>query len=157
MFELSELELGIGVAGLSLIVAFWTWIGKMRSRSMMQKEIESLKSNLQTYMSIHAKGYEEIQKEVDRLKKENENLRITVATLSNKPGRAEIKMLHTWDKALKIMSLRSPGFAPAWETAIDEAKREVEEADSGMRAIVRKVFALLPPENNTASARSQND
>lgn len=56
-----------------------------------------------------------MKKQVDKLKSQNENLRITVATLSNKPGRAELKMLHTWDKAIRILTLKSPAFAPAWE------------------------------------------
>ena len=46
---------------------------------------------------------------------------LLVATLSNKPGRAELKMLHTWDKAIRILVLKSPAFASAWEMALEEA------------------------------------
>ncbi len=155
--ELTELELSIFGAGLAigLLIALFLWGSNIRSRFLMQKEIAELKTHLQTHMSIHAKGYEEKDKEVEKLKKENENLRITVATLSNKPGRAELKMLATWDKAIRILTLQSPVFAPAWEMAVTEAKKEVEETDSGVKALVRKVFSLLPQDyNNTVSYSS---
>jgi hypothetical protein len=149
--ELTELNLGIGIAGLGLLVAVLTWLSKARSLSVRQKEIEALKDHLQTYMSIQARGNEALSKEVEKLRKENENLRITVATLSNKPGRAELKLLHTWDRALKVMILRSPGFATAWETAIAEAKQEVEDTDTGVKALARRVMTLLPQDFNSAS------
>lgn len=149
--ELTELNLGIGIAAFGLLLAGLTWISKVRSLGMRQKEIESLKDHLQTYLSIHARGNEALSKEVEKLKKENENLRITVATLSNKPGRAELKLLQTWDRALKIMILRSPGFATAWETAIDEAKQEVEETETGVKALARRVLMLRSQDSSSLS------
>lgn len=151
-FELSLFGAGLG---LGLLVTLFVWANSLRARSRSRKETEELKTHLQTHMSIHAKGYEDLKQEIEKLKKDNENLRITVATLSNKPGRAELKLLHTWETALKILTLRSPGFATAWETAINEAKQEIEETESGMRALVRKVFSMRPLEDGTASL-SQN-
>jgi ribosomal protein L29 len=138
-FEASIFGVGLG---LGLLIALSVWINSFSKR----REIADLKKHLHTQMSINAKGYEELQKEVEKLKKENENLRITVATLSNKPGRAELKTLHLWDKALSILTLKSPTFAPAWEMAIAEAKNEIEDAESGMKALVRKVFPMLPQD-----------
>lgn len=151
--ELTKLNLDIFGAGLGigLLITFLSWISHIRSRSLMQKEMQNLQKHLQTHMNIHSKGYEEMQQEIEKLKKENENLRITVATLSNKPGRAELKMLHTWEKAIRLLILKSPAFAPAWEMAVSEAKREIEEAESGMKSLVRKVFSLLPQDYNTTS------
>jgi hypothetical protein len=146
--ELTGFELGTFGAGLGvgLIVAIVVWIGKLTVRSSLQKEIEGLKTHLHTQMSINAKGYEELQKEVETLKHQNENLRITVATLSNKPGRAELKTLHIWDKAIRTLVLNSPAFAPAWEMAIAEAKKDTEETDTGVKALVRRVFSVLPQD-----------
>jgi predicted nucleic acid-binding Zn-ribbon protein len=147
--EPTTLELSIFGAGcgIGLFVALLVWIGNIRLRSSMRKEVEDLKKHLHTNMSIHAKGYEEMKQEIEKLKKENENLRITVATLSNKPGRAELKMLHTWERAVKLLTLKSPTFAPAWEMAIAEAKRELDDTDSGVKALARKVFSLLPQDS----------
>lgn len=137
--------------GLGLLVAISTWINKWRSASASRKELEDLKKHLQTQMNITAKGYEELQQELQRLKQENENLRITVATLSNKPGRAELKTLQLWDKALRLMNINSPGFAPAWETAIAEASKEIQETETGVKALVRKVLPMLPEFNHSNS------
>jgi ribosomal protein L29 len=151
--ESTELNFGIiislacGIELFLLVILFLAWLSSLSARSALTKEVEDLKKHLHINMSIHAKGAEEIQKEVDKLKRENENLRITVATMSNKPGRAELKMLHTWDRAIKILILKSPAFAPAWEMAIEEAGREIEETNSGMKALVRKVFSLLPQDS----------
>lgn len=144
-FEASIFGIGLG---LGLLVALSVWINSFSKR----REIADLKKHLHTQMNINAKGYEELQKEVEKLKKENENLRITVATLSNKPGRAELKTLHLWDKALSILTLKSPMFAPAWEIAIAEAKNEIEDAESGMKALVRKVFPMLPHDYSQTQA-----
>lgn len=140
--------------GIGLLVALLGWMNSFRTGSSMRKDMETLKTHLQTQMSINAKGYEEIKKEVERLRKENENLRISVSTLSNKPGRAELKTLQIWDKAIRIMTVTSPGFASTWEMAINEAKKDVEDTDTGMKALVRKVFPLSPHEL-TGTANSE--
>jgi hypothetical protein len=144
-FELSIFSVGVGIG---LAITLLVWISKVRVRSSLRKEIEDLKKQLYTQMSINAKGYGELTKDLESLRKENENLRITIATLSNKPGRAELKTLHAWDKAIRTLNLKLPGFAPAWELAITEANKEVEETNSGVKALVRRVFPLLPPDLN---------
>jgi hypothetical protein len=137
--------------GFGLLVALSVWIGKWRSQATLKTELEDLKKHLQTQLSINAKGYDEIQKELKRLKQENDNLRTTVATLSSKPGRAELRTLQIWDKALRSMTLSSPGFAPAWEMAVTEASREIQETDTGVKALVRRVFPMLPQETSSVS------
>jgi hypothetical protein len=150
-FETSIFSAGLGAG---LLIAFLAWLNGWRTGSALRKEAELLKAHLQTQMSINAKGYEEIRQDLERLKKENENLRITVATLSNKPGRAELKTLQTWDKAIRFMTLNSPGFAPAWEIAVNEAKKEVVDTDTGVKALVRKVLPLLPQELTSTTNES---
>ncbi|HEY9661179.1 MAG TPA: hypothetical protein V6C65_22225 [Allocoleopsis sp.] len=141
--------------GFGLLIALLGWLSHLRVKSSLRQEIGDLQKHLNTQMNITAKGYEELQREVAQLKKENENLRITVATLSNKPGRAEIKTLHIWDKAVKLMTLKSPVFAPAWELAVLEAKKEIDETETGVKALVRKVFPILSPEYNRSTIDSQ--
>ncbi|NJO77832.1 MAG: hypothetical protein HC827_04425 [Cyanobacteria bacterium RM1_2_2] len=142
--------------GLGLLVALVSWINSYRTSSSARKELETLKTHLQTQLSINAKGYDELRKDVDRLKKENENLRISVSTLSNKPGRAEMKTLQIWDKAIRIMTVTSPGFASTWEMAVNEAKKDIEDTDTGVKALMRKVFPLLPQELSRNSENETN-
>jgi hypothetical protein len=149
-----QLEVSVFGAGLGLglLITLLVWISKRQTRGELRKEIETLKSYLNTQMSINSKGYEELRREVETLRKQNENLRVTVATLSNKPGRTELKTLHIWDKALRSLVVTSPGFAPAWEIALAEAQKSVEETDTGVKALVRKVFPLLPHEASAAAS-----
>ncbi len=148
--EFDPAVFGAGL-GLGMVLLLITWINQWRSKSTLKGELADLKKHLQTQLSINAKGYEEMQQELKRLKQENENLRSTVGTLSNKPGRAELKMLQVWDKALRIMILTSPGFAPAWELAVAEAKKEIQDTDTGVKALMRKVFPLLPQELSSSA------
>jgi hypothetical protein len=142
--------------GLGLAVAALTWVNKWRTKATMNSELTELKRHLQTQLSITAKGYEENQQDLKRLRQENENLRLTIGTLSNKPNRAELKTLYVWDKALRIMTLTSPGFAPAWELAVAEAKRELQDTDTGVKALVRKVFPMLPQELSSSAMEESN-
>lgn len=145
--------LGLVGLGLGLLITLATWLKGIFSRSSLRREIEDMKKNLNLQMQINAKGNDEVKTELERLKKENENLRISVATLSNRPGRTELKTLHVWDKAIRSLIIKSPAFAPAWEVALEEAKREMEEANAGVRPLIRKAFTLfLPPSKNESTS-----
>ena len=91
-------------------------------------------------MKITSEGNRTLEKELEKLKKENENLRVSVKTLGQKPGRAEIRLLNIYDGALRKVMARVPGFSNAWEAALAEAEREYEENEKGIKAIVRKVL-----------------
>ncbi|MEE3719299.1 hypothetical protein V2H45_21375 [Tumidithrix elongata RA019] len=137
---------GLVGLGIGLLITLATWLKGIFTRSSLRKEIDDLKKNLNLQMQISARGNDEVKTELDRLRKENENLRITVATLSNKPGRTELKTLHVWDKAIRILIIKSPAFAPAWEMSLEEAKKEIEETNQGVRPLIRKAFTLFLPQ-----------
>jgi hypothetical protein len=80
------------------------------------------------------------ESELEQLRKTNENLRITVRSLQNKPGRAEIRQLHVYDKAIHSMLAKAPGFAPTWEMVLKEAEDEIAQTETGIGAFMRKVF-----------------
>ena len=118
---------------------------------ILEKEKEELKKTLHIQMDISQKGNLSREEEVKDLKKQNENLRISISTLQNKPGAAELKMLYTFDKAISLMNQRTPGFASVWETVLVEAQKEVEKSTSGIRGLLRKVFkpsVLLTSSNS---------
>ena len=105
-----------------------------------KKELVSLQEHLNRQMKITNEGSKSLEKELEKLKKENENLRVSVKTLGQKPGRAEIRLLNIYDGALRKVMARVPGFSNAWEAALGEAEREYEENEKGIKAIVRKVL-----------------
>lgn len=123
-----------------LLIAIGIWIkGLFRARSL-GKEITKLKESLYTKMQIDTKGQLTRENELEQLRKENENLRISMKSLQHKPGRAEIRQLHVYDKAIHAMLAKAPGFAPTWEMVLKEAEEEIQMSETGISAFVRKVF-----------------
>jgi len=105
-----------------------------------KKELSEYKEHLERQMRLTSEGSRNLEKELASLKNDNENLRISVQTLGQKPGRAEIRLLNIYDGALRKMMLKAPGFSSAWEIALQEAEREYEENEKGFKSIIKKVF-----------------
>ncbi len=105
-----------------------------------KKELIEYKDHLDRQMKITNAGSSTLVKELEQLKKEAENLRISVQTLNQKPGRAELRLLNIYDAALRKMMSQAPGFSTAWENSLQEAEREYEAGETGLKSIVSKVF-----------------
>lgn len=124
----------------------------------LKKELKTLKKHLHTKLEIDAEANEEKKAIIDRLKEENENLRITVQTLSNKPGRKEIKQFHVYQKALDILFEKAPGFAPAWQNALRDGETEIKKVDKGFIPFIKRISggALLEPASDSSIDRSDD-
>lgn len=105
-----------------------------------KKELREYKDHLERQMKLTAEGSKNLEEEVTALKVHNENLRISVQSLSQKPGGAETKLLNIYDGALRKMMLKAPGFSSAWEVALQEAERDYAESEKGFKSIMKKVF-----------------
>ena len=105
-----------------------------------KKELKEYKEHLDRQMKITDAGNSTLVTELESTKKENENLRISVKTLGQKPGRAELRLLNIYDAALRKMMSQAPGFSSAWENSLQEAEREYEANETGLKSIVGKVF-----------------
>lgn len=135
-----------GFAG-GLIIAALVWKSGFTARrhanremKRMEREIADLKAHLNTQMSIQASGHAALKAELEALQTQNETLRVNLAGLQQKPGRAELRQFQVSETALKLMREQAPGFAPAWEKALRQAESEVDAADSGLRKFVRRVL-----------------
>lgn len=135
--------LAVGL-GIGLVKAFKTRIAHRKKRRELEEEIDDLRDHIHRQMEISAKGNSALEGELKDLREKNENLRVTVKTLENKPGRAELRQLHVYDRAVRLMNERAPGFASAWENAVREAEKEVDEAETGVRALMRRVTRRIP-------------
>jgi hypothetical protein len=109
-------------------------------RRKLHAENRSLREHLYTKMETDAAGMLQLKQENERLKQMNEHLRITNHTLRHKPGRGELRLLHIYDEAVKIMCAKAPGFAPVWQSVVAEFESSMQETEQGMRAFVKKVF-----------------
>ncbi len=142
------------------------WIRSLIKQLGAARQQKQLKDHLHTQMEITAKGTQSTQNELESLKQQNENLRITVATLKNKPGKAELRTLQLYDLAIRMMHEKAPGFAPAWENVLKDAEQEMHKTDTGVLPLIRKVLnpgaarditPLPPTESSPPEAESADD
>lgn len=127
---------------IAAVVVGW-FLSYIKSRFEVRtykKELKEYKEHLNRQMKLTNEGSKNLEEELTTLKEANENLRVTVQTLGQKPGRAEIRLLNIYDGALRKMMLKAPGFSSAWEVALQESEREYEENEKGLKSIIKKVF-----------------
>ena len=147
------LLLGLTVAGFIWKSGFSHRRRDAREIKRVEAEIKELQGHLNTQLKINASGNESLQNELEKLRQQNENLRILNSTLQQKPGRAELRQLQAHDIAVSTLREQAPGFAAAWEKALRHAEAELEAADSGLKKLVRRVIpGLGGPTTSTPPA-----
>jgi hypothetical protein len=134
-FDMVSLIIGLVIGSLLFMIKGFFTVSKYK------KELAEFKGHLSTQMKITQEGTKNLTEENEKLKKENENLRITVKTLGQKPGRNELRLLNIYDAALRKMMLKAPGFAQGWEMSMQEAEREYEENEVGLKTVIKRVFS----------------
>ncbi len=141
---------------LGLLVCGFVWKTEFTKRQHLKKdkkrienELDELKGHLGTQLKINARGNETLTQQLDELKEQNENLRVNISSLQQKPDKAELKHLHITESAVRMMREQAPGFATAWEKALREAEVEYENAEGGLTKLVKKVI----PQYNLASKK----
>jgi len=138
-FEFTAETILLIIAGI-IIGGIVSYLKSLLTIRKHKKELQEYKEHLDRQMKITDAGNSTLVKELEKVKKENENLRISVQTLNQKPGRAELRLLNIYDAALRKMMSQAPGFSSAWENSLQEAEREYEANESGLKSIVAKVF-----------------
>ena len=104
-------------------------------RNELTKEVNRLRAHLHTKLEIDSSENERRKTELERLKQERDNLRITVQSLNQKPGRKEIRQYFIYQTALDIMFEKAPGFAPAWQITLKEAEGLFEKSEKGCSSV----------------------
>jgi len=144
---------------LGLLIAGFIWKSGFTARrhalaeaKRLQAEMKDLQGHLNTQLKINADGNKSIQAELESLRQQNENLRVNLAALQQKPGKAEMRQLQMFETALRTMREQAPGFAPAWEKALRQAETEMEAADKGLLKLVRRVIPGLGSQGTGSSA-----
>jgi uncharacterized membrane-anchored protein YhcB (DUF1043 family) len=160
------LALGLLVAAFVLKSAFTARGHFKREIARLKGEAGDLQRHINTHLKITATGSERLEKELAALKEQNETLRVNLAGLQQKPGRAEARQLQIYEAAVARMREQAPGFAQAWERAVRESNTEQDAAESGLARLVRKVFPgtatsapaeLAPPSIQPGSNASPED
>jgi predicted small secreted protein len=133
--------LGIGVA-LALIVLIGMASKTHKKTLQYKEELAKLKKVIVNRMDVESDGLNNLKKELVDVKKENENLRISIATYSQKPGKKETTRLHIYQQAADRLMINAPGFGAAWQTALKQSEDAFNKAFTGEIAFVRKVIPI---------------
>lgn len=152
LLEILQKPFVIGLI-IGLILMFVVWFRSLRrihelkkahaeERRELHAKVARLETHVRTQMELSADGSVAAKAEVEELKKQLENLRVTNNSLSTKPGRAELRQLHLYEKALSVMNMRAPGFSVAWSEATRDAEVELEKEEQGLMKWIRKPFQL---------------
>ena len=136
-FLLKPLAIGFYIG---IFIAIIVFIREKIVQHRLKKEIEKLKAHIQTKLDIEAESNERRKKEIEELKKQNENLRIMLQNYIEKPGRKELRQLHLYQKAIEILTVKAPGFAQSWQSALEEAGREMRLMESGIIPFIKKII-----------------
>ena len=132
---LTGLILGLAVA---VVLAVVLALRNSAEKKRAGQEIEKYKKMLQDRMELESEGLNKLKSEVEDLRKQNENLRISLNTLSQKPGRKEIQRLDVYQTAAERLCMNSPGFAPVWQAALKESEEEFKKTFLGLMPYIRK-------------------
>lgn len=155
---------------LGLLIVAFVLKNSIASKMQLKREIRriedekrDLQSHLNTQMKITATGSDVLTKEVEKLKIHNENLRVNLAALQNKPDKNELRQFRMQEMAVSTMREQAPGFAGVWEKAMRQAEADMESAESGFSKLVRKVVPSLgnsgtrPTASETQVIENQSD
>jgi len=136
--QLTALGYGI-VIGLCVacVVAFSAW----QRRRGIEQELRRLHSHLHDHMAITQEGSKQIKTELEQLRLENENLRVTLQAWKQRPDRRELHMLLVYEDAVRRVVSTVPGFSAYWENSLRESEETLARADRGLIAFARR---LLP-------------
>jgi MFS superfamily sulfate permease-like transporter len=94
------------------------------------------------------------KREVEELKRQNENLRISLQSFSEKPGRKEIKQLHLYQKAVEILTEKAPGFAQSWQSALRDGEEEMKLIHLGAIPFVKLLLPRTPSSRKSIENKS---
>lgn len=128
--------IGLGIGLLLFILAV---IANLRLKRRHKREMLKIKNMVSQKMDMEYESITKLRSDIEILKKQNENLRISLRAYSQKPNRKEMAQLQVYHRAVEIMSLKAPGFAPAWQLALRESEEELDKMYLGFHPFVKKI------------------
>ncbi len=126
---------GLALGLLFFALSFW---GHFKTK----REYRRYRRHLSDKLELEARQYEVIRKEKETLAKENENLRLRIGQLNEKPEQKVMRDLEIFARAEKRMMVQAPGFAGAWENAKSASAEEISAEDQG-RSLPKRLFSRL--------------
>ena len=109
------------------------------ARRDLRKSDQSQLSQMKTL----TEAFHRLQLELKSAQSEGENLRVKIQSLLQTPERQKLRLLEVLNRAEQRLTVSAPGFAPAWQTAKNEATAELEEEERGRLAPKQVLHQLL--------------
>lgn len=125
---------------LGIIFSIIIFVRGFLRRRELSIEVSRLRNHLHTKLEIDSGENERRKNEISTLKQERDNLRITVQSLNQKPGRKEIRQYYIYQTALDMMFEKAPGFAPAWQITLKEAERVFDDSEKGVVPLLKRLM-----------------
>ena len=107
-----------------------------------KREFRRYRKHLSDKLDLDAAQIEAVKREKEGLTKENENLRLRIGMMAERPDQKIARDLEILARAEKRMIVRAPGFAPALEAAKAEAADELALEESG-KSLPKRFFNRL--------------
>jgi regulator of replication initiation timing len=152
---MQNILIGVAIGFTPMLVLL---IIQLAKQSQKQKEhteaINKLKAMLTDRMDLESDGIGKLKEENAELKVQNENLRISLRTYSQKPGRREVARLQVFQQAADRLTINSPGFGAAWQAALKESESEFEKTFYGVQPFIKRI---IPLKNSNANVVGRID
>ena len=148
--------LGIGIAIAAVVALYFSVrVGKVRKEK--DAEVQKYKTMLSDRMELESDGLRKVKEENEELRKANENLRVSLLVMREKPGRKEVQKLQIMQKAVDRLTLNSPGFATAWQVAMHDSEEEFQRMYSGIVPFIKRHIAGKSEAQLVESTESEED
>ncbi|MEA5032576.1 MAG: hypothetical protein VB025_10565 [Sphaerochaeta sp.] len=146
---MENIIIGVAIGFIPMLVVLIIQYSKHATKAKEHKqEIARLRSMLTDRMDLESDGLSKLKGEIADLKAQNENLRISLRTYAQKPGRKEVSRLHVYQQAADRLTINSPGFGAAWQAALKESEDEFEKTFYGIQPFIRRVIPLKSSDAN---------
>lgn len=119
-------------------------------------QLGRLRDQLHTQMEINQRGNDSLKRERDELAERVKNLEINVATLNQKPGKAERRQLSLYQGALDRLFAEAPGFATAWQQALSRTEADLSQQEKGIGGFLRGFVTKALPGGATAEEEAED-
>lgn len=117
--------------------------GMVKSRELkrefkeLRQKRNSLKSHIETSMSVGSKDLDQLEAKLKALQAENDKMKEEVEAAKRTDHGQDRRLFHMYVGARVRLATRTPGFAEAWERTVIETEKEIDPIQSGVGKLVK--------------------
>lgn len=145
LFEVGPVDQYVVYAFVAGFIIAWIIFGLriLVIKSRGKREVRDLRTSLSNRIDLETTALNNMKKEIEELKNKNANLKTSMQNLSGKPGRREHMQLQVYQSAIEKMSVRAPGFAPAWHIVLQECEQETGRSLDGTIPFIKRLVPAV--------------